>query len=151
VTCHMACDPLFWILDLDLDLDTCEWRLVVELVPLGDRGETMALIVVWRLAACWFVPDDRCDLSPDDALAELGGYGCGWTILWCLWCRASGTKFIGDMGCAWFESWARSSWLGGPHAECEWISSPEVLLFGMSERGSSFHARTWECYEWKSS
>ena len=30
--------------------------------------------------------------------------------------------------------------LGGPHAERERFSSPKVLLFGMSERGSSFHA-----------
>jgi len=37
--------------------------------------------------------------------------------------------------------------MGGPHAECERISSPKVLLFRMSERGSSFHARTSECYE----
>ena len=32
--------------------------------------------------------------------------------------------------------------LGGPHAERERFSSPEVLLFGMSERGSSFHGQT---------
>jgi len=30
--------------------------------------------------------------------------------------------------------------MGGPHAEREWFSLPEVLLFGMSEQGSSFHA-----------
>ena len=28
--------------------------------------------------------------------------------------------------------------LGGPHAERERFSSPEVLLFGMSQRGSSW-------------
>jgi len=32
--------------------------------------------------------------------------------------------------------------LDGPHAECEWISSPEVILFGMSKGGSSLHAQT---------
>jgi len=32
--------------------------------------------------------------------------------------------------------------LGGPHVEREQFSSLEVLLFGMNERGSSFHAQT---------
>jgi len=32
--------------------------------------------------------------------------------------------------------------MGGPHAEREWFSSLEVLLFGMNERGSSVHAQT---------
>jgi len=37
--------------------------------------------------------------------------------------------------------------MDGPHAERERICSLEVLLFGMSERRSSFHAQTRECYE----
>jgi len=32
--------------------------------------------------------------------------------------------------------------MGGPHAEREWFRSLEVLMFGMSERWSSFHAQT---------
>jgi len=32
--------------------------------------------------------------------------------------------------------------MGGPHVERERFSSPEVLLVGMSEQGSSFHAQT---------
>jgi len=37
--------------------------------------------------------------------------------------------------------------MDGSHAECERMCSPEVLLFGMSERGNSCHAQTRECYE----
>jgi len=57
-------------------------------------------------------------------------------IYMCLWCWAWRTKSIGSGMClAWVAS--EELVMGGPHAECERFSSPEVLLFRMSKRRSS--------------
>jgi len=58
-----------------------EWRLAVGLVPPDDRGETVALIMAWRLVMLEVAPCNRCDLLPGGPLVMPGGYGCDCTIL----------------------------------------------------------------------
>jgi len=52
---------------------------------------TLDVVCMWKYVSMKvgfvivvFEGHDRCDLSPDGALAVPGGYGCGWMILWCL-------------------------------------------------------------------
>ena len=86
------------------------WRVAVQIDPLDESHAIWQFCktVMWHLATRGVVPGgmhgffaQRCFASARRIQLRLG-------ILY-LWCGAWRTKSIGDLGCAWFESRARSS------------------------------------------